>query len=565
MPDSTETEVSRVNEAVQFARSKKTPNLREVARKFGVNYNLLWRRVKRNIRPKTEIKPSNYTLNARQEKALGYWIKALDASFLPPTPAIIEYWANATLARSKTPDRTVGKDWVYRYIRRFPDTEMKLRRQKIIDSKRLGYMDVAELYHWYDLLAKALEGIKPQNIYNFDETGFQIGQGRTRRVFTSKPGKATDLSSTEHGERVTVAECIAADGWRMQPLIIFKGVHHMESWYDHEIPDEWITATAEKGYIVDKLAVRWMEEFDRETRGRVQKGEQRILLVDGCGSHLTFEFLDTATKAGIKIFGFPPNRTNYLQPLDGKPFQAYKAYFKTQNNLISQWGGGLLASKSSFLNDLYQFRNKALTPRMCRNAFLDRGIYPVDAKKVCESLENTLPPIPDIEIDLSGKKTPSPEPALLSSSLENTPSKTFRDIEKRQKHLSPLLCRPDLTPKEKKTLAQVLDKQEFYFNALANTTATIREMAAIRAPREKKTTRRRIMGLSEDSVIRVKDTKRSIAERKAKEVKKDERRTAREMEKKYGPAALSREKVAEMEANAEPIYDDSGEVIAFCD
>ncbi|KAJ5267318.1 transcriptional regulator family: Centromere protein B DNA-binding region [Penicillium angulare] len=331
MPDSTETEVSRVNEVVQFARSKKTPNLRATSRKFGVNYNLLWRRVKRNIRPKTEVKPSNYTLNVYQEKALGYWIKTLDASFLPPTPAIIEHWANATLARSKTPDRTVGKDW-------------------------------------------ALEGVNPRNIYNFDETGFQIGQGRTRRVFSSQSGKASDLPGVEYGERVTVAECIAADGWRMQPLVIFKGQHHMESWYNHPIPDEWITATAEKGYIIDKLAVRWMEEFDRETRDRVKNGEQRILLVDGCGSHLTFEFLDTATKAGIKIFGFPPNRTNYLQPLDGKPFQAYKAYFKTQNNLISQWGGGLLASKSSFLNDLYQFRDSPYTPNVSKCLFRARNL-----------------------------------------------------------------------------------------------------------------------------------------------------------------------------------------------
>lgn len=90
-------------------------------------------------------------------------------------------------------------------------------------------------------------------------------------------------------------------------------------------------------------------------------------------------------------------------------------------------------------------------------------------------------------------------------------------------------------------------------------------MAAIRAPREKKTTRRRIMGLSEDSVIRVKDAKRSIADRKAKEDKKDERRAVKELEKKYGVPTTLRITGAQREAEAEPLYSESGEVIGFYD
>ncbi|KAJ5263497.1 hypothetical protein N7478_011102 [Penicillium angulare] len=90
-------------------------------------------------------------------------------------------------------------------------------------------------------------------------------------------------------------------------------------------------------------------------------------------------------------------------------------------------------------------------------------------------------------------------------------------------------------------------------------------MAAIRAPREKKTTRRRVMGLSDDSVIRVKDAKRSIAERKAKEDKKDERRAVKELEKKYGVPTTPRITEAQREAEAEPLYSESGEVIGFYD
>ena len=154
MPKSTETEVSRINEACEFARRQKKPNFAEIARKFGVPYKLLWSRVKKNQRPRTEREPVNKALNKYQEKGLIHWIKTLDDNFIPPSASLIEQWANESLSRSKIPERTVGKDWVYRFMKRFPDPEMKLRRQKIVDSKRTSEEDVGILRHWYDLLAR---------------------------------------------------------------------------------------------------------------------------------------------------------------------------------------------------------------------------------------------------------------------------------------------------------------------------------------------------------------------------------------------------------------------------
>ncbi|KAJ5261209.1 hypothetical protein N7478_008091 [Penicillium angulare] len=269
MADFYENEVFRMEEAVGYASTLKKPNLTQIAEEYAISYYTLYRRVRQKSTPRIQRKPQNKALNDVQEKALSFWIRSLDEAFIPPTPNIIEQWANLTLARSGTSDRTVGKNWVYRFIQRFPDVDFEMRRQKI-----------------------------PR------------------------------LAGEEHGERVTVAECIAADGWRMEPLVIFKGRHQMEAWYDTKLPEEWMTATIEKGYMVDELAVLWIKEFDRQTQYCVKQGEQRILLVDGCGSYLTFEFLNSAEKAGIKIFGFPLNKINYIQPLDGKPFLAYKAYFR---------------------------------------------------------------------------------------------------------------------------------------------------------------------------------------------------------------------------------------------
>jgi hypothetical protein len=69
-------------------------------------------------------------------------------------------------------------------------------------------------------------------VYNFDECGFHPGQGRAWKVISTKE-RCPDLAEFDYTENITTIECIAADGWIMEPLLIFKGAKFMESWYDH--------------------------------------------------------------------------------------------------------------------------------------------------------------------------------------------------------------------------------------------------------------------------------------------------------------------------------------------
>jgi hypothetical protein len=71
-------------------------------------------------------------------------------------------------------------------------------------------------------------------VYNFDECGFQPGEGKSRKVIGTKittkgkgKGKASkavpDLAESKRGENITSIECIAVDGWQMDLWFIFKG------------------------------------------------------------------------------------------------------------------------------------------------------------------------------------------------------------------------------------------------------------------------------------------------------------------------------------------------------
>jgi hypothetical protein len=61
--------------------------------------------------------------------------------------------------------------------------------------------------------------IGPKNIYNFDESGFKIGEGKPRKVVSTKTkaGQSTSISTGGPAKGLTSIECIATNGWVMPP------------------------------------------------------------------------------------------------------------------------------------------------------------------------------------------------------------------------------------------------------------------------------------------------------------------------------------------------------------
>jgi len=97
---------------------------------------------------------------------------------------MIECCANQILQRNvlsvSKPAPRVGETWVYRFIQHLPD-DLHLIKQKPIEKNRLGAEDIGILTHWFDLLEPYIAWIPPKNIYNFDEIGFQLGQGKSKK------------------------------------------------------------------------------------------------------------------------------------------------------------------------------------------------------------------------------------------------------------------------------------------------------------------------------------------------------------------------------------------------
>ena len=66
-------------------------------------------------------------------------------------------------------------------------------------------------------------------------------------------------------------------------------------------------------YSDDKLSFKWIKHFDKFSC-QSQTSCIQLLLLDGYGSHCTFEFLEHCNSNNIIIFCLPPHITHLLQP-----------------------------------------------------------------------------------------------------------------------------------------------------------------------------------------------------------------------------------------------------------
>lgn len=133
-------------------------------------------------------------------------------------------------------------------------------KQKTKEYKRIQAEDSGALELWYNRWKGVVKDIPPRLVYNVDECGFQPGRGKAQTVIGGRTMPIPDLCEAERGETITAVECIAADGWQMDPLFIFKGSTFMETWYhDTEaLPLRTLTAVSPNGWISDELAVEWL-------------------------------------------------------------------------------------------------------------------------------------------------------------------------------------------------------------------------------------------------------------------------------------------------------------------
>jgi hypothetical protein len=241
----------RTTLAIEAFKNGRFLSKRACADAYDISESTLRRRVK-GIRARRDTVPINRKLTTTEESTLIEWILSMDRRGLAPTREIVEQMANILLqkrSQNQANPTTVGRLWVYNLVKRHPALKSSYNRK--YDYQRAKCEDPALIQAWFKLVHNTIEkyGILDADIYNFDETGFQMGVISTAKVITGAERSRRPVS-VQPGNRewVTAIDCICVDGQSLPPVIIFEGKMHQSTWYNtEELPVDWLMAVSENG------------------------------------------------------------------------------------------------------------------------------------------------------------------------------------------------------------------------------------------------------------------------------------------------------------------------------
>ena len=271
--------------------------------------------------------------------------------------------------------------------------------------------------------------------------------------------------------------------------------------------------------------------------------------MDNHPSHICFDFINYCQNHRIIPWAFPPKLTHLLQPLDGKPFQQYKHYYRQYNNKTIQWGGSI-KEKADFLRQIHAIRMKTFKDTTIRHSFKRCGLWPCDSEVISQELrgedgsdlvvydqgrEYELPEWNCNHLPEYGQEC-RPETPPASSSTINSPPTTLtklrQDITKAQKSMAALTEVSAAANADAGKIARHLD---FIFEGsltqaelAAQTTADMRRILANREGAQAPKTRRQIRT---GGPLSVRDANALIQSRDIVEAEKERRKWARDAKK----------------------------------
>lgn len=308
----------------------------------------------------------------------------------------------------------MGINWPSTFVKQ--RNELKAKYNRKYDYQRAKCEDPELFQAWFHRVQAIIAeyGIHTGDIYNFDETGFQMGVISTAKVVTGSD-RAGRPRTIQPGNRewVTIIETVNSRGFAIAPLVIFEAVMYQTAWYAQGIlPLNWSIGVSENSWTNNEIGMYWLEHvFDKQTRDHTV-GTHRLLILDGHGSHVTLEFDQYCLNHSIIVLCMPPHSSHLLQPLDVGCFSVLK---RSYGRLVEQkMGLGVNhIDKQEFLHLYQQARPEALHRSNIQSGFASTGLIPFNPARVLD----LLPPVP---------KTPSPQ-LLPQPDLEHWVAETPRN------------------------------------------------------------------------------------------------------------------------------------------
>ncbi|KAF6527705.1 hypothetical protein HZS61_008007 [Fusarium oxysporum f. sp. conglutinans] len=196
--------------ALQALQNDPKLSLRRAASIYTVSWKTLGRRQK-GIQSQRDATPKSRKLSDLEEQTIVQFILDLDSRGFPPRLRCVEEMANRLLADRDAPP--VGKRWASNFVKRH--RELKTRFFRRYDCQRAKCEDPNIIRNWFRLVENTVAkyGIRSDDIWNFDETGFMMGVIASGMVITGTDRRGRPkLVQPGNWEWITVIQAINAEG-----------------------------------------------------------------------------------------------------------------------------------------------------------------------------------------------------------------------------------------------------------------------------------------------------------------------------------------------------------------
>jgi hypothetical protein len=381
------TEEARIILALKAYQEDPKLSLRRAAFLYDVCFQTLHYR-SQGRQARIDYIPSSRKLSDQEEQVIVEYILNLDSRGFPSRHCDVEEMANRLLADRNT--SPVGKRWAINFVKRQP--ELQTRSFRKYDYRRAQCEDPTTIRNWFRLVENTIAkyGIRSDDIWNFDETGFIMGVISSGTVVTSSERRGNP-KSVQPGNRewVTVIQAINAEGRAIDPYMVVAGQYHLANWYrDSNLPGTWAIATTANGWTDNQTGLDWLKHFNQCTTDR-SVGPYRLLILDGHESHQSADFQIYCEVNNIITLCMPPHSSHLLQPLDVGCFGPLKkAYGREIERLIRR--SITHVSKTEFFPAFYAAFQKTITKSNIKGGFRGAGLAPFNPEAVISKLDVQL-------------------------------------------------------------------------------------------------------------------------------------------------------------------------------
>ena len=291
-----------------------------------------------------------------------------------------------------------GPDWLRGFRKRH---KLSLRTPDSVKVKRFT-VSKEELEEYYANLKKTLDGVPPENIYNYDETSLNDDPLATKVIVRRGFGRVEKKTECERlGYSVMFSG--NATGEYLPPMVIYKAESEC-------VYTEWIKG-GPKGACYGSTVTGWFNKrmfeqwFEKLFIPAVEKKDgPKVIIGDNLSSHLSINVITKCLAKNVRFTTLVPYSTHILQPLDVAVFGPLKKTWRLElDDWRIQCSSRYRLTKDNFPyrlkrligeygNDMEkQQRSNALKQTLI-SGFRATGIYPFDPDKGLRTLPGKQSP-----------------------------------------------------------------------------------------------------------------------------------------------------------------------------